>query len=194
MKKRVQFVVMLSMVFGLFSCSMVKQPQSANFQTVKYNSHLNLAKKHKTKKMEPTVESFEKTANIEKRSTPIETVARNHNFKNLLTASTSKQHAVKADELEVNQMEEQLKVDDEKAHTIFNRAHRLNPSSAINDYLAKPMPVASDAPLGNILYVVLVVILILIVISLFADLAGGLIGALIAVLLILLVLRLLGLI
>jgi len=193
MKKVTQLALMISMVFGLFSCSMVKQPQqTSNFQAVKYNSHLKLAKKQKSEKLEPTVESFTEIAEVEERNTPIETLKSNREYKSVLTASTSKQLAVKSNELKVSEVEEQLTVNDNKAQTIFNRAHQISGVSAINSYLAKPMPVAANPPLGDILYVVLVVVLILIVIGLVADLAGGLVGALIAVLLILLILRFLG--
>lgn len=49
----------LFIAVALASCSMVKNPQSANFNRVKYNSHLKLAQ-HTKKELPKTVESFQK--------------------------------------------------------------------------------------------------------------------------------------
>ncbi|MEX2380626.1 MAG: hypothetical protein WD530_07765 [Vicingaceae bacterium] len=197
MNFKTKLSLFLVLAIGLFSCTMVKSPQSADFHRVKYNPHLKFAKKADKEKLPETVSSFAKEESekiASKDEKHIEPMDRTVSY-NSLTASvqaasaapkTTEQKELKA---EVEVVETKSK---SKTEPIFNPYAEAMERSNISSYLNSPAPVASDAALGDILYIILVVLLILIVISLIADLAGGLIGALIAVLLILLILRLLG--
>lgn len=201
MKFKTKLSLFLVLAIGLFSCTMVKSPQSADFHRVKYNPHLKFAKKANKEKLPETVSSFDAEKESESIATKKEERAivpmnRTVSYKNL-TASlkaasaapkTAEQKELKA---EVETVETKSK---SKTEPIFNPYVEAKERSNISSYLNSPTPVASDTALGNILYIILVILLILIVLSLVADLGGGLIGALLAVLLILLILRLLGII
>lgn len=188
----------LVLAIGLFSCTMVKSPQSASFHKVKYNPHLKFANKTSKEKLPETVSSFkeesaeESNSNEKAKVKPIQRLG--SDFQNL-TASVSsilaKPKSVEQKELET-EVSKTNELSKSKTEPIFNSDFKIEKESNITSYLNSPAPVASDEALGDILYIILVVLLILIVISLIAELAGGLVGALIAVLLILLILRLLG--
>lgn len=197
MKKGSQLILILSIVFGLFSCSMVKNPESANFQRVKYNSHLNLAKHNTKKALEPTVESFAEKTNLTEQKTTVKSSTNNKLNSQSLTASKEKSIAPINEEVNeirtINSKIESKKV--AKPHTIFYPLSE-NKLSDITSYLAEPLALSnsSDHALGNLLYIILVILAVLIVISLLSEVGGGLIGTLIAILLILLLLRILGVI
>lgn len=189
--------IIIASVFA--SCSMVKSPQSANFDRVKYNAHLNLAKKELKERLPETVKSFEqesaptssKSSNLErmelkKLNTP---VVASTNSVSPKMASPIKVATDQVSIIEPSKKEKPLM-------GLFGQATELMHPKSINEYLNKPLPVAvdNDSALGNLLYLILVIILVLIIIGVISDLAGGAIGALIAVLLILLILRLLGII
>jgi len=193
--KKLFSTVIIASVFA--SCSMVKSPQSANFNRVKYNAHLKLAKNESKDKLPETVKSFEEETSIatykaermeqikpKKYSTPLLAST------NLLTPKKASPIKQKASEVEIAPNKKE-----KPSIGLFGEASNMMHPNSIREYLNNPLPVAAavdDPALGNLLYIILVVILILIVIGLVADLAGGLVGALIAVLLILLILRLLG--
>lgn len=199
MKLTSKLSLFLVLAIGLFSCTMVKSPQSASFHKVKYNPHLKFANKTSKEKLPETVSSFEEESAEESNSNekakvkPIQRLG--SDFQNL-TASVSsilaKPKSVEQKKLET-EVENANEPSRSKTEPIFNPDFKTDKKSNISTYLNSPMAApVNDVPLGDILYVILVVLLILIVISLIADLAGGLVGALIAVLLILLILRLLG--
>lgn len=189
----------LALAIGLFSCTMVKSPQSASFHKVKYNPHLKFANKTSKEKLPETVSSFKEESVEEpnsKEKAKVKPIQRlSSDFQNL-TASVS---SILAQPKSVEQIKLETEVENSnepsksKTEPIFNPDFKTDKKSNISTYLNSPMAApVDDVPLGDILYIILVVLLILIVISLIADLAGGLVGALIAVLLILLILRLLG--
>lgn len=199
MNIKTKLSLFLILAIGLFSCTMVKSPQSADFHRVKYNSHLKFAKKANKEKLPETVSSFEaenkSNAQVYKESI-VEPINRSVNYKNL-TASINTTAAVPKtiQQKELKAQVETVETKSERnSEPIFNPNAEAKERSNIASYLNSPVPVASDAALGDILYIILVVLLVLIVLSLIAELAGGLVGALIAVLLILLILRLLGIV
>lgn len=198
MNFKTKLSIFLVLAIGLFSCTMVKSPQSADFHRVKYNPHLKFAKKANKEKLPETVSSFnaekesEVVANKEEKS--IEPMNRTISYRNLTASVQAASAAPKtAEQKKLKEAVETVETKSKsKTEPIFNPYADVKERSNISSYLNSPAPVDSDHALGNILYIILVVLLILIVISLIADLAGGLVGALIAVLLILLILRLLG--
>ncbi len=193
MKKITQLILAVSFIFGLFSCSMVKQPQAVNnFQRVKYNAHLNLAKKQESKKLNTTANSFKEVAKIEETKAGAEIAKSNNTYKNELVASnSSKQKINKAQELDLTTIQDKVALNNFDFQLSLNkiRNKEVRPTS---NFIAEPMPAAAKGDLGSLLYIILVVILALIIIGFLSNLAGGLIGLLIAILVILLILRLLG--
>lgn len=194
--KKLFFSIIITSVFA--SCSMVKSPQSANFDRVKYNAHLKLAKKELKERLPETVKSFEQeSASTSSKSPKLERME----LKKLNTpvmASTNSLSPQMASPIKVstNQVSIESSKKEKPLMGLFGQATELMHPKSIKEYLNKPLPVAvdNDSALGNLLYLILVVILVLIIIGIISDLAGGAIGALIAVLLILLILRLLGII
>ena len=189
--------IIIASVFA--SCSMVKSPQSANFNRVKYNAHLKLAKKDTKEKLPETVKSFEEETKLISSESSRLAQMQLKTFKTPLLASTNSLDPKTADPIKVKA--EQVTVEPSKKEKplmgLFGQATELMHPKTINEYLNKPLPIATvadDSDLGNLLYLILVIILVLIIIGIIADLAGGAVGALIAVLLILLILRLLGII
>lgn len=197
MKITTKLSLLLIMAVGLFSCTAIKNPQSANFQRVKYNSHIKFAKKSTKEKLPETVSSFDKEDNSEMEASSkgdYKPIRRINTYKNLTASVNAASASPKKSSNEefIKEVESVEHKSKNKTAPIFNANLLKDKESNISSYLNSPAPVASEEALGDILYVILVVLLILIVISLIADLAGGLVGALIAVLLILFILRLLG--
>ncbi|MEQ8909094.1 MAG: hypothetical protein RIC95_07870 [Vicingaceae bacterium] len=201
MKKHSWKILPVLLSLFIASCTVVKNPQSANFQRVKYNSHLKLAKKQNNEKLPQTVNSFETPEEVEEYS--LESVGltslSKKKQKALFASVNQKVQPRKANKVVVNPKEwnfKSSKVDKKLAEnpSIWEHDPKAPRVSEINSYLNAVEPITDDSTvgLGDLLYVIVVVLLILIVISLIAELAGGLVGALIAVLLILLILRLLG--
>jgi hypothetical protein len=199
MNFKTKLSLFLVLAIGLFSCTIVKSPQSANFHRVKYNSHLKFANKANKEKIPETVSSFEveKKSNArENKESVVEPMNSSINYKNLTASVNSAATAPKT--AEQNELKAQVETVETKSKSksepIFNPNAEAKERSNITSYLNSPAPVDSDHALGDILYIILVVLLILIVLSLIAEVAGGLVGALIAILLILLILRILGLV
>ena len=201
MNKYFSYSIIPILTLFIASCSMVKNPQSANFQRVKYNSHLKLAKQQKADKLPKTVKSFETQKGIEEYKLEEEGLATlsKRQQKSLLASNSKLAQPQKATKVKINPAEWDFKESKSKKQLAENPSiweNELNAPnlSEINTYLnaVEPLSAESSVGLGDLLYVILVVLLVLIVISLIAELAGGLVGALIAVLLILLILRLLG--
>ena len=180
-------VLTFSLIAILFaSCTLVKSPQTASFQRVKYNTHLKLAKTEKSDKLEKV-----KSEQIAEVNTEIDSkemayiVNKEFNIENELP----KQKVLKKKDVEINTYQV---AQNEEASLEIKATPKSNSLQASTSVVLEPVASSTTAGLGDILYVILVVLLILIVIGLIAELAGGLVGALIAILLILLILRLLG--
>lgn len=195
--KKLFSTVIIASVFA--SCSMVKSPQSANFNRVKYNSHLKLAKNETKEKLPETVTSFEEETEIRSKKAKKMEHMQAKRYATPLLASTNLLIPKKAKP--INQNANQVEIVPNKKENqslgLFGEATDLMHPKSVREYLNKPLSTSAaveDPALGNLLYIILVVILVLIVLGLIADLAGGLVGTLIAVLLILLLLRLLGIV
>ena len=196
--KKLFSTVIIASVFA--SCSMVKSPQSANFNRVKYNAHLKLAQKETKNKLPETATSFEEES--KRPSLKAEKMKRMKpkRHSTSLLASTNLLTPKKVEPLKqsASQFEVASNKEEKQSIGLFGQATDLMHPKSIREYLNKPLPTsaaaADDSALGNLLYIILVVLLVLIVIGLIADLAGGAVGALIAVLLILLLLRILGIV
>lgn len=195
MFKKLFSTVIIASVFA--SCSMVKSPQSANFNRVKYNAHLKLANNESKENLPETVKSFEEETKIASNRPEKMEQVQPKSYSTPLLASTNLLSPKKANPIreKVNQVEVAPNKKVSPSMGLFGQATNMMHPNSIREYLNNPLPMATAADqldLGNLLYIILVVLLILIVIGLIADLAGGAVGALIAVLLILLILRLLG--
>jgi len=193
--KKLLSTVIIASVFA--SCSMVKSPQSANFNRVKYNAHLKLAKNESKEKLPETVKSFEEKTEIASNKAEKMERMKPKKYTGPLLASTNLLSPKKAEPIKEKASQVSVSPNKKEKQTmgLFGNTTNMMRPNSIREYLNNPLPVAAasdELDLGNLLYIILVVILILIVIGLVADLAGGLVGALIAVLLILLILRLLG--
>jgi hypothetical protein len=190
MKFKPTLIVFSTLIFTLFSCSVVKNPSSANFNRVKYNSHLKFAKADKKEKLPNTIQSFnEKTEVQEHNTAQLEKAAVNgFDYKSLVASSTKERTALKAEKI----IDENINVEPRKPLSGLFSNESSTTESTINSYLNKPLAVDSDLALGDVLYVLLVLLAILVIVSIIGEFAGGLIGLLIALLLILLLLRLLG--
>ena len=176
---------------------MVKSPQSANFNRVKYNAHLKLANNESKENLPETVKSFEEETKIASNRPEKMEQVQPKSYSTPLLASTNLLSPKKANPIreKVNQVEVAPNKKVSPSMGLFGQATSMMHPNSIREYLNNPLPMATAADqldLGNLLYIILVVLLILIVIGLIADIAGGAVGALIAVLLILLILRLLG--
>lgn len=193
--KKLLSTAIIASVFA--SCSMVKSPQSANFNRVKYNAHLKLAKNESKEKLPETVKSFEEETEIASKKPEKMEQIQPKKYSTPLLASTNLLAPKKAEPLkkQINEVEIAPNKKEKPSMGLFGQATNMMHPNSIREYLNNPLPMATAAEeldLGNLLYIILVVLLILIVIGLIADIAGGAVGALIAVLLILLILRLLG--
>lgn len=193
------FALFLSLL--ITSCTVVKNPQSANFQRVKYNSHLKLVEKVQKDKLPKTAKSFISDTGVEPNALEGENLATLEKRANQPLYASSKKmpqpkiaKAIKVNTKEWDFKESKSRKKKNDMPSIWQSQETNNKEGSIRSYVNSMKPVSADVAtgLGNLLYIILVVLLILIVISLIAELAGGLVGALIAVLLILLILRLLG--
>lgn len=181
-------------IVGLASCTMVKNPQSANFQRVKYNSHLKLAKQDNPTKLKPqAIASLESTQLESKSFSSLETY-KLESPQPIRSELRLKTETSVPTDLLANENSADKEVDVKP-----NRDYQWDPLNGVSNFnedsseaLNSMASDLSDGDWGNLLYLLVAVILVLIIISLIANLAGGLIGALIAILLILLILRILG--
>lgn len=183
-------------IFTLSSCSMVKNPQSANFQRVKYNSHIKMAKKQAKEEVQENLAQTEIVKDVNSYATEMEPSKINKlkrkpqfAFNEVMTESPKQKDLMHSELSASNQVYNMTNQSDEFLWTPIDGWKNTRPVEAKVPEMTLD---GGSADWGNLLYLLLVVILILIVISLIANLAGGLIGALIAVLLILLILRFLG--
>tara|TARA_R110002072_G_scaffold280790_1_gene443200 strand:- start:580 stop:1173 length:594 start_codon:yes stop_codon:yes gene_type:complete len=194
--KKISVIAILAIF--LASCSMVKSPQSSNFQKVKYNAHLKKATNSSDKKLATTINSFDEVQEMESNSQKDLATTKQTAIKSPLLASVplvttkkevSKINSPSTDEVVSNKLK--------KKTTIFNEVTAFQPLKKANESIVSLNAAAAAEEgdgIGGLLYLLLVIILVLIILGLISDIGGGAIGTLIAVLLILLILRLLGVI
>lgn len=188
--KKFEFSYLLIALLLFSSCSVVKNPQSSNFQRVKYNSHLKMAKKQIKKELEEfSMADLEKMQPQEGKLEP----------------SPKNQHAIyaynkvmtedeKKDEVKMTQLSASREFSVPLIHA--DRNVLWNPIQGFKtikpEAVNVPAVTMDDGDWGSLLYILVVVLLALLILSILLDLTGGLIGLLIAVILVLVILRLLG--
>lgn len=163
----------------LTACSVVKSPQANNFQRVKYNAHLKLAKKQDLKELATTVSSFPKEEKTLEKSQL--SAARKENLEAIHKDPVILTEMKKKERLAIrNSIKERfLKTVDQEQ---FRPESDKSLSSTMDWWEDDP----EDWPWQEIVLAAIAVLLIVLIVVLVIDLIGGLLGALLGVILLLL--------
>ncbi len=187
MNNRLKIVACIAVFSFLFSCSLVKDPTASNnFKRVKYNSHLKLAQKKNTSKINPVKESSSNKSGV-KEYTAVQTLLTAESEKKELQdkkvpekAVISTEASIKkggAEPIQIKNLEAEIR----KLQSELKEVNELEPGGW---WESDP----EDWPWKDIVLALIAFLLIVLAVFLLIDLLGALVGSLLGLIILLLLL------